>query len=373
MTTKEWAVLHKKELQVGGGTALTIIVLFFIGFYLPMPDLKDAPATTKESKITLNGTASPKAGVVVYDQAGNALVVVNSNEKGEFTFVDVPIGEGKNVMYIRAVRSKWRASLARKIEITKDTTAPGLSVNAFDGATVTGSNTVISGKAEPGSTVTVNGVKTTVNADGTWTATVALTPGKNTVTVAATDPAGNTITETQTIQYQPSTPESPTGVADVTASSTTLSPGTQPPAAPTATTTATAPTAPTTTPAPTPTPTPAPAPTPAPKPAPTTTPVTAILASAWVSNSNPNDRSNETIYTSVKDQLGRPITNASVIASVYFKNGITNYGLKHVGGGTYSVSFKLNDKYVSGYYVKVDVAIRVDALSSTVHTGFTPM
>ena len=291
------------------------------------------------------------------------VIAVNSNDAGEFTLTSLSVGEGETVFRLRAANSGWRFSQPVTVLIRKDTVAPVLEVQTLQGATVTGSSTVISGKAEPGSTVTVNGVKTTIAADGTWSATVALQPGTNTVTVAATDPAGNITTQTQTIGYTPTADGSPTGTATVTASTTTLSAGSQPPST-TSTTTSNTPTPSGTTPTPTSTTTPTPAPAPQ--------PILAITSSAWVSNGSPNSRANQTIYASVKDNYGRPVTDASVIANVSYKSGVVNYSLRHVGNGTYSTSFKLNDKYVSGFRVYVETVARWNGFTSAAQTSFTP-
>lgn len=354
-----WIKSHRNELGIASGAFLAAVLLFVLIFYTPKPKLIDPPASTKEATVTLKGKAATHRGIVAYNQAGDALVVVNTDDKGEFTLNGLPIGEGKNVITLRSVASRYRISFPLTVTIQKDTAAPALSVNTLQGATVTGSNTVISGKAEPGSTVTVNGVKTTVGADGTWTATVALASGKNTVTVSATDPAGNTTTNTQTIQYAPSAADSQTGTATVTGA--------------TSSTTATA--SPTTAPSSSsiPTPTPTTAPTPSPTPAPAPQPVLAIVATASISNPSPNDRANETITVTVKDNYGRPVTGASVIAAVHFKTGTQNYSLSSLGNGVYTVNFKLNSNYVKDYTVGIDVTARYNGFVSTAYTSFKPM
>jgi len=372
---------------IGGAVILAAcLAVFFSVYYLPKPVLDKYPASTKESKITLEGKTRPKASVVAYDGAGNALLAVNADAEGKFVLRDLPIGEGDNTYRLRAMDSWRKASSALTVKISKDTTSPELGVNALDNAQVTGSNTVVSGKAEPGTTVTVNGVKTDVKPDGTWSATVTLQPGQNTVTVAATDQAGNVTTQTQTVAYTPSAQGSQTGTATVTTSTTSVSPGSlapASPAAPSAAATSSAPaaqspTTPTTAtanpaqPASPTTQTPPPTTPTAPAVAPPPAVITGITASAWISNAAPNERANETISVSVKDSLGRPVTGASVTAAVMYKSGTQHYTLAHQGNGLYTVSFKLNDKYTSGFRVAVGVSARYQQFTSTASTGFTP-
>jgi hypothetical protein len=85
---------------------------------------------------------------------------------------------------------------------------------------------VITGTAEAGSTVTVNGVAATVAANGTYTATIPApaADGPLTVTVNSTDAAGNTATATQTLTLDRGTQVAITGVEVVITRSTRLRP-----------------------------------------------------------------------------------------------------------------------------------------------------
>lgn len=368
---KAWCVRHRNEIGIGIAVFALTVIVDVTCFYTPRPQLVNPPSSTRDTKVTLTGKVSPHRSVTVFDALGNALIVVNPTEAGEFTVTDLPIGEGENIFTLRAIASRWRVSFPVTLRIQKDTLAPGLSMNSLQGATITGSNTVVSGKAEPGSSITVNGVKTTVNEDGSWSTTVALKPGANAVTVAATDPAGNVTTQTQTIQYTPSAPDSQTGTATVTTSTTMTSHGSLPASTTSTSPTATVPSSPSSTPTSS-TPTPAPTPSAAPAPTPAPQPILAIIASAWVSNGSPNARSNETIYASVKDNYGRPVIGASVIAAVHYKSGTQHYSLVSNGNGNYSTSFKLFDKLVSGYKVNVTVTATHQGFTSTAATSFTP-
>jgi hypothetical protein len=74
----------------------------------------------------------------------------------------------------------------------------------IDGTTVTTSSINVTGTAtdnEGVTSLTVNGNPVTLGADGSFTTTVSLTSGANTITVIATDAAGNSATETVTVTY----------------------------------------------------------------------------------------------------------------------------------------------------------------------------
>jgi len=72
---------------------------------------------------------------------------------------------------------------------------------ARETATVTKDRFTVEGKAEAGSKVSVNGESVSVSADGSFSADVPLKAGKNTITVQATDQAGNADSKTVTVTY----------------------------------------------------------------------------------------------------------------------------------------------------------------------------
>lgn len=87
---------------------------------------------------------------------------------------------------------------------TIDTVPPALEVlSPADGATVESSKVTFSGTTEPGATVVVGDWEATVDDDGRWSILLIAAKGLNTVTFAATDPAGNTTTRTSSVRYEP--------------------------------------------------------------------------------------------------------------------------------------------------------------------------
>ncbi|MBI5000862.1 MAG: S8 family serine peptidase [Euryarchaeota archaeon] len=114
----------------------------------------------------------------------------------------VDLSEGANVVKITVSdlagnsESYWR-------NITRDTVAPQIALN--DVPTKTTSSAIdISGRAESGTTVYVNGKQTNVSSDGRFTVTgISLSYGANAITVTAKDRAGNEAQRTLTLSYEP--------------------------------------------------------------------------------------------------------------------------------------------------------------------------
>jgi len=91
-----------------------------------------------------------------------------------------------------------------------DTTKPTLTVSALANGSYTNKTTLnISGTATDAGglqSVSVNGQVITVNADGSFTYALPLVSGANTVTVVATDKAGNQQVDSRTITFDPTAP-----------------------------------------------------------------------------------------------------------------------------------------------------------------------
>lgn len=86
-----------------------------------------------------------------------------------------------------------------------DTTPPTLTVDE-SAVTVNNATYTLTGTAEVGATVTVNGEAVTVAEDGTFSAVVTLVEGANTLTVVAKDAAGNEATATKVVTLDTAAP-----------------------------------------------------------------------------------------------------------------------------------------------------------------------
>jgi hypothetical protein len=100
--------------------------------------------------------------------------------------------------YMKAVYSdKTESAASNEVCVTPNAPKPVINIPA--NATTTQSSYTFTGKVPPGSSVTVNGSPVTVGPDGSFTATVKLNPGKNTITVTVKTKTGETITTTHTV------------------------------------------------------------------------------------------------------------------------------------------------------------------------------
>jgi TolA-binding protein len=114
------------------------------------------------------------------------------------------LGEGPQTITVQAVDGASNMATVVK-SITIDTVAPTVTISSpADRQTFTTPTLFVSGTVnEPSATVAIQGLVVAVTPTGGWSAYVQLLVGINTITVVATDPAGNPGTASITETYTP--------------------------------------------------------------------------------------------------------------------------------------------------------------------------
>lgn len=120
--------------------------------------------------------------------------------------------DGSHTVKVDATDYDGNAASQKSVTFKIDTVPPTLSVSSPTDKLVTNKQSVtVSGTTNDVTsspvTVTVNDNKVTVNNDGTFSTTVTLTTGNNTITVVAKDSAGKTTTIARTVKYDPNPPK----------------------------------------------------------------------------------------------------------------------------------------------------------------------
>lgn len=139
------------------------------------------------------GTRKPVSGAAVKLAGAGIDTEMKTDKNGEAKFKITPTEMG----WIKgsAKKENYIGSPTATVKVAKDNTPPALTVD--NPKSPTNAKTVkITGKAEPGSTVTVNGKPATVAADGSYSIEVTLVDGMNPITVVCKDAAGNTTSQT---------------------------------------------------------------------------------------------------------------------------------------------------------------------------------
>lgn len=163
-------------------------------------------AVTGEATVVVRGTVADSTAATV-NVNGVQLAV---DESGGFTG-SVPLTEGTNILTVSATDQAGNStSLVRQVVF--DAGNPKITITApAEGETTSGESIQVTGvvQAASGVTLTVNGAPVAVGAGGTFTHTVALSQGPNTITVVATSGAGRATTATRSVTRTSSEPVPP--------------------------------------------------------------------------------------------------------------------------------------------------------------------
>ncbi len=93
------------------------------------------------------------------------------------------------------------------VNVTVDTVAPAISLSSpSDGETVTVASVVVVGQTEPGAAVSVNGIAVEPAADGSFSVSLGLSVGEDTITATATDLAGNSESTSVSVTFTDQVP-----------------------------------------------------------------------------------------------------------------------------------------------------------------------
>lgn len=173
----------------------------------------DAPAsgsTTRDDTPTITGTAAPGARVEVRVD-GMLVGTVTAAVDGTWSVeVTTPLADGTHTA--EATATDGDGNVATDTSTFTVDTGTTVAITEVDGRTVRGTG-------EPGArvVVTIDGTSygpATVGSDGTWSVDLGapLAPGTYEVTAAATDGAGNTATDTETVTVVEPSPDAGIGV-----------------------------------------------------------------------------------------------------------------------------------------------------------------
>ncbi len=139
--------------------------------------------------------------------SGTAITVTGTAITDGYTYSYTPttaLADGSHTIVIGAEDNDGNVATNATISVTIDTVPPVLTVlqpatdTSVNNATLTVSGTTSDVTSSP-VTLTVNGAAVTVGSDGTFSTTVTLTEGSNTITVIATDSSGRATTVTRTV------------------------------------------------------------------------------------------------------------------------------------------------------------------------------
>ncbi|MBI5951503.1 MAG: hypothetical protein HY865_07580 [Chloroflexi bacterium] len=149
---------------------------------------------TNQQIVSIEGVTRPGATLTVNQQS------VRVEADGSFRH-ELILDQGANALHFVATDEVGNIAVLDRVVHLKVGALP-IQVNVQDGAVIGDANLQLTGKVEPGSLVTVNGMAVPVNAFGDFQTTTALNSGDNTITIEARDLAGNVTTLARRVTYQ---------------------------------------------------------------------------------------------------------------------------------------------------------------------------
>jgi len=155
-------------------------------------------AELTESPVMVSGSVSDTTAKVTVNG-----IEAEVTEDGAFS-TSVELAEGENTIEVEAT-TEGREPVSETITVTYAPEVPELSLEITapeDGAELTESPVTVSGNVSDASAkVTVNGVEAEVTEDDTFSISVELIEGENTIEVEATAEGKEPVSETITVTY----------------------------------------------------------------------------------------------------------------------------------------------------------------------------
>ena len=173
---------------------------------------------TNESTITVEGTASPTTTVELLNNE-SVVGTAEIDEDGVFS-IDAALEQGENTLVARSTMNDAVTGESEAITVVMDQEGPELTIdNPKDGSKTNKETTTVEGTVVDDylDYVEVNGQKTNVDDDGSFSKRILLDNGENVIEVSAYDEAGNVTTKTVTVEAKYEVPiiENLTPASDV--------------------------------------------------------------------------------------------------------------------------------------------------------------
>lgn len=231
MSTED-ALRRRLYLTLGGLFATTLLVIIGLNFFGPQigsffllisknkdntgpedvmpptaPIFSQTPETTNEKTITLNGITEPGASIYLFVNGPKKGETIADND-GAFTFVDIELGEGNNIIFAKAIdESKNESEKSRVLTIAFDDEKPKIEITTpQDGDEIRNLNrrVLVQGKLNEDGEVKINGRQAVIKPDHSFELLLGVDEGDVQIIVEATDKAGNVAQKIITINYEKS-------------------------------------------------------------------------------------------------------------------------------------------------------------------------
>lgn len=171
------------------------------------PVFENAPESVKDSKVTLNGRATSGTTIKLFVN-GPEKATTTAGSDGIFTFADVPLTLGRNLLFAKALDNKGvESDTSEFLSIKVDKEPPKVEItNLKDGATVKNLNKRIEviGTVSEKANITINDKFVIQKSDFSFAYWLGVEEGSVKIKTVAMDPAGNKTEKEITVTYSKS-------------------------------------------------------------------------------------------------------------------------------------------------------------------------
>lgn len=167
-------------------------------------------------KVTDDDSGVAESTVSIKIDSGTAITTgfTKTAITGGYEFSYTPstaLADGSHTIAFNAKDNDGNAATQKTVTFVVDTVAPTLTITSpNDNIKVNQATCVVSGTTNDATSspvsVTINGTSVTVGADGSFSKSITLNEGTNTITIVATDSAGKSTTVTRTVTLDTGAP-----------------------------------------------------------------------------------------------------------------------------------------------------------------------
>ena len=170
--------------------------------FVSAPILNPLPPATNSAEIIISGSSSK--GETIYLYINNSIVdQTQTDEKGVFHFVE-NLEKGSNLINAKAEYKNSKSSLSDSFNVLFINSSPTLNISSpQDGESFKKdqNSVTVSGKTDPGISVTVNGFWAVIDDNNNFSYNLPLQNGDNQIKIIATDQAGNKTEKDLKVNY----------------------------------------------------------------------------------------------------------------------------------------------------------------------------
>ncbi len=169
------------------------------------PVFSDTKKSTKDNKISINGFSEPGSTVRLFVN-GPEVQKTTSDSGGKFTFTDISLSQGQNIMFAKAeAQNKSESEKSESLYVTFDNKKPEIEIISPKHGEViesVDSRINVKGIVSEKAAVSVNSHLAIVDESGNFQTLIAVKEGDNIINVLAVDEAGNEASKSISIKFK---------------------------------------------------------------------------------------------------------------------------------------------------------------------------